>query len=438
MSPPNSHAGNASSNANANHSEPHSPDRAIKRDLVCLGCGCLCDDIVARPAVGDEQVFATDDCSLGAAWFQPLPDVPQCIVDGQAAPVEAGLERAAELLRQSQAPLVYGLSRTTTPAQRAAVQLADRLGAVLDLETDAAFRTATIAKSRQGLVSATFGEIGNRSDLAIVWCGDLTSSHPRAAARLFRNAKVIEIGKRHLPDADLIELAPSQFADTLAVLLMLLSDKRSDVQAVEARTGQTIEFWQRLLDRMKSAKYGSLLFDGSLQTSHNFELLFRFVRQLNEQTRFVCLAMSGPANVNGAVQVATWSTGYPFGINFAAGYPEYSPHEFQAEKLWERNEVDLTLAVACNPLDQATPAATTHLKKSSLIAIDWQATETTRHAEVAFFVGRPGGEAGETAYRLDGVPLPVRANLDPTLPTAAWVLSRLNDRIAAEALTHRL
>ena len=44
------------------------------------------------------------------------------------------MELAGQILAKSRYPLIYGLSRSSTDGQRAAVRLADQLGAVLDTE----------------------------------------------------------------------------------------------------------------------------------------------------------------------------------------------------------------------------------------------------------------------------------------------------------------
>ncbi|HID22704.1 MAG TPA: formylmethanofuran dehydrogenase subunit B, partial [Planctomycetaceae bacterium] len=105
----------------------------VLSDVVCVGCGCLCDDICVT--VDDQGIVEADNlCELGRALFfaRPIPARPAAYVDGQAAEYDRAVDRAAEILRAAQAPLVCGLCESTCEAQQAAVALAGRIGAIID------------------------------------------------------------------------------------------------------------------------------------------------------------------------------------------------------------------------------------------------------------------------------------------------------------------
>ena len=42
--------------------------------------------------------------------------------------------------------------------------------------------------------------------------------------------------------------------------------------------------------------------------------------------------------------VLTWQTGYPFGVNFFAGYPRFNPGEFSGPAMLARGEIDRSLS----------------------------------------------------------------------------------------------
>src|SRR3954453_10102836 len=94
----------------------------IVEDATCTFCGCLCDDITLK-VEGDRITEAKAACVLGKSWFfnHQHEDGPACLIDGKPASVEEGIERAAQILAGAKYPIIYGLSDTTTEAQRVAV-----------------------------------------------------------------------------------------------------------------------------------------------------------------------------------------------------------------------------------------------------------------------------------------------------------------------------
>jgi formylmethanofuran dehydrogenase subunit B len=109
----------------------------IVKNATCTFCGCVCDDIELH-ADGDKIVKTKAACSLGAAWFVNHTAerlYPDALIDGKEASVDDAIEAASEYLYQAHMPLVYGLSNVTCEAQREAVSLAEKVGAVIDSHT---------------------------------------------------------------------------------------------------------------------------------------------------------------------------------------------------------------------------------------------------------------------------------------------------------------
>src|SRR5215212_6539066 len=83
----------------------------VIQDATCTFCGCVCDDIDLT--VKDNHIIeAKRACVLGKAWFlnHKTEDRPSCLIDGQPASLEAGYDRAAQILVNGKYPIIYGLS----------------------------------------------------------------------------------------------------------------------------------------------------------------------------------------------------------------------------------------------------------------------------------------------------------------------------------------
>ena len=109
----------------------------VVNNATCTFCGCVCDDIELH---ADETRIhqAKKACVLGKAWFlnhTTEKKYPEALVDGKEATVEQAIEAAAGYLYDADMPLVYGMSNTTCEAQRECVELADRLGGIVDSHT---------------------------------------------------------------------------------------------------------------------------------------------------------------------------------------------------------------------------------------------------------------------------------------------------------------
>ena len=168
--------------------------------VVCLGCGCACDDIAVTVS-GGRITAAERACAVGRAWFGDgrVPD--RVRVDGADATLERAIARAGELLRQGPA-LVYLAPGLSTEAQRAAIAVADLAHARLDSLTSDTAAGSVLAGQRRGRATATLGEIRGRADLIVFWGVDPAARYPRYRERYTRADAItvaVDIGAHRGP-----------------------------------------------------------------------------------------------------------------------------------------------------------------------------------------------------------------------------------------------
>ena len=159
------------------------------------------------------------------------------------------------------------------------------------------------------------------------------------------------------------------------------------------------------------------------------EGLMQLVTELNARTRFYVRRLRGSGDVTGADNVLAWQTGYPFSVNLSRGYPRYNPGEFSANDLLERGEPDVCLFVGSFGAARFTPEARAHLERVPTIVLDpptgrGEIAGTVRFTTSVYGIHQPG-----TAYRMDEVPIPLRAALPAVYPTDADVLQAIEQRI---------
>jgi len=430
-----------------------SENTRIINDATCTFCGCVCDDMILTVDLEHHQITKSQNaCVLGKAWFKEhaIEQRPAALVEGREATTEEGIEAAARILAEARYPVIYGLSDTTCEAQRVAVSIADMIGGNLDTTTSVCHGPSGIAFQGVGESTASLGEIKNRADLVIFWGGNPAEAHPRLFTRYAVTAKgmhtpagkkdrtVVLVDVRRTPStpvADIfIQVKPRSDFEVLWALRALVKGRKVD-PSVEQRTGVSLAVLEDLVARMKSCRYGAMLFGMGLTMNRgrhfNAGALLALATDLNQYTHFVAAPVRGHGNVTGADNVVSWQTGFPFGINFGRGYPRFNPGEWTSVDLLARGEADAALIIASDPASNFPKAAIDHLKRIPVITLDPKTTVTSSLARVAFTTATYGINVPGTVYRMDNVPITLRPAFESPYPSDEQILTGLRERIRA-------
>lgn len=433
------------------NAEAGSAGSHVESDVVCVHCPCLCDDIELH-VKGGRITEARNACAAGRERFLAVgpEDDPSCLIDGRPASFEQAVERAVSILAAARSPIVLGLGGATCEAQRAAVALADRLGACIDSPGARGDSPSTTALQAVGEVTCTLGEIKNRADLVVVWGADPAVSHPRLferhvlepmglfvpAGRAGRYCIVVDDTETESVQTaadEWIALRPGAHFEALWSLRAMLRGADLDPEAIERSTGVPLSRWRSLVDRMKGARYGVLVYgpERSVDAGGPSVALaaHAFVRELNAHTRFVVLPLGGPGNNHGAGQVLAWQTGYPGAISLAGGFPRYGPGEFTASALLARGEADAALVVSGNLRELLDDPARAGLARIPLIVLGSHDVESGLAPAVEFRTPDLGSRTRGTVFRMDGVALPLRPVLPTSRPFAEEVLRAIERRL---------
>ncbi len=392
------------------------------KPITCAGCGLLCDDVLVRRS-GD-RVSLQPDCALGTAWFSERAlepsSAPAATVHGRPAEVETALTRAAELLQGARRPLVYGFDGATVEDARAAVAIADRLGALLATErVDGAWPGAAAVPLR-GASTATLGEIRDRSELVVVWREDPETTHPRMLDRLGVGdgspSRLVVVDDRETATARRADLrlrwACERDLDALTGLHVLH-------RQLALRAGELEAQLRGLHERINRVSHAAFVHGPALTGGPGGQrralALHELVRELCLGRHVVTLALPSSAGLRGTQDVLAWQTGYSENIDLASGHPE---PVIAARPLVTAEGVDVALCIegAVNKV----PDAVTRIALSS---------QPISGVEVSIRTAAPGVGAVGTAHRLDGVPVPLDAPLPTGTPTAAAVLAQLHAEI---------
>ncbi len=428
-------------------SHPSMPALRIEPDVACTVCGCVCDDLSLH-FQEDRIVGVERACVLAEPWFAALAKAacPEAFLGNQAASREAALDAAADILSRSRAPLVYGLSRSSTPGQRAAVELAERLGATIDTTASICHGPSIMAIQAVGESTCTLGEVAYRADLVVFWGANPAISHPRHFER-YSLEPDSEILPRGRADRRVIVINPapnetSAIADRfipvaegrdfelICQLRALIRDERA-VPSLDL--GVSEDQLRSLARELKQCRYGVVFFGLGLAQSKLGHLvvggLLELVADLNAHTRFTARRLRIPGDVAGADSVLCWQTGFPFAVNLGRGYPRYNPGEFSAQSLLERGEVDSCVLIGTESLHEFSAPARAHLAAIPTIVLEYPHIEPQLAGDVRFTTAVYGIHAAGTAYRMDETPIPLRQLCSSPYPTDETILRSLMARV---------
>ena len=425
----------------------------VVADATCTFCGCVCDDMILTVDLEHKRIIKSENaCILGKAWFKEhgIEERPFALIGGREASTEEGVEEAAQILANARFPVIYGLSDTTCEAQRVAVSIGDMIGGTVDTTTSVCHGPSGMAFQSVGESTASLGEIKNRADMVVFWGGNPAEAHPRLFTRYAVTPKGMYVpnGKKDrtivlvdvrrtlsTPVADIfLQVKPRSDFEVLWALRALVKGRKVD-PSVEQRTGISLAVLEDLVERMKSCRYGALLFGMGLTMNRgrhfNSGALLALATDLNEFTHWVAKPVRGHGNVTGADNVVSWQTGFPFGVNFSRGYPRFNPGEFTTVDLLCRGDVDAALILASDPASNFPKAAIEHLKRIPVITLDPKHTHTSQLARVAFTTATYGINVGGTVYRMDDVPITLRPAFDSPYPSDEQILTAVRDRVRA-------
>jgi len=392
---------------------------------TCPFCGLLCDDL---PGNGP----ATGQCALAERLFQ-VPATAPALIDGVPSDTASAVARAARLLARARRPLVGGLACDVT-GQRAALDLAERLGGVLDtMNSTAQFRNL-LAYQDGGWMSTTLSEVRNRADV-ILLAGTTASRFPRFRERLLAGESQFGPTARRLLALGMPEGAapewlteppipcpPDRLGQVFSALRTRLAGRPLGMSTV---AGLPVARLDALLETLLAARYGVLAWNAAdldfPQADLTVRALLDLVIDLNARTRWAGLPLGGNDGDASAVQTCAWRTGYPSRVAFEAAGPRYEPIRFAGEGLLAAGEADALVWISA-----FDPARTPPPADCPVIVLGRADMAFTTPPAVFLPVAVPGVQQAGFLHRMDGVvALPLAAPAPGGPPGVAETLTAI-------------
>lgn len=331
---------------------------------------------------------------------------------------EQAVRRAAELLAQSRCP-AFSLDGDVH-AWRAAIMLAERVGAAYD-QLDGEVLTRELALfTDKGAITIAPGEVRRRADCVVLvgefpaayrgWVRELMGSAPDLSGGGKRSIFRIGVGVGSGKEIS----GGSGAAQMLAALRVELAGRCS---ALDIRN---LDAFRKALER---AAYTVFLYSGTGLDELGIEMLQGIVADINKTRRAAMLLLPASEDAWGGALTSTWMTGFAPRTGFGLGMPEYDPWRFNVARMISEGETDLHLVLSGRSNIVAVP------RKVKTIAVSCT-DKPLPNAAVTIAIGQAGLDHDAVRFSSrTGTLIAVAAVKPSSLPSGATVI-----RLIAEAL----
>jgi formylmethanofuran dehydrogenase subunit B len=348
--------------------------------------------------------------------------------------VERAAEHAAELLRTSRCP-VFSFD-TDIHGTRAAIALAERIGAAYDHAGGAALAGETALFTDRGAMTIAPGETRRRADVVVIvgelpeihhgFVGDLAATVPDLAGGKPRRFFLVGHDGTPVPplgegrNAILLSCGGLGLAATLAALRAWCRGRS---------TSPPLSNFEAFAGALESTRFPVFLFSGYAAGGLALEMLQGLIADLNRKTRASSLHLPASENGWGSTLASTWMTGFPLRTGFARGFPDFDPWRHDAARMIEAGEADLHLRISA-----ATVEPQKKKSRTGLIALA-KTARPVAGAAVTIAIGEPGVDHEAVVYSgRTGSLRAVEGKTPSELPSAAAIIHLIAARFGSGAL----
>lgn len=411
----------------------------VVNNVTCPFCGLACDDLRLNitPETGIVEAFG---CERSVKLFGELTKshAASPLISGKPSSFESSVAQAAKILGSAQQPLLGGLG-ADVGGIRAALRLADRLGAAVDHMNTRGLMRNLLTLQDTGWIASTFAEVRTRADFVLIVGTDLVSRFPRVIERLIARTdspfhdkpidrRVVCLGPSapSLPVSQIIDCPQERLGEVLGAMRALLAGRYLQAESV---AGIPVDTLRGIVEEMQNARYGIIAWAAAdIDVAHGeltVQTLCSLISDLNETTRFGGLPLGGNDGDVTANQVTAWQTGFPLRTGFGRGVPDYDPIHFSAERMIANGDADALLWISAFDPTRLPPGFA-----KPTIVIGGSTMKFDKPPEVFIPVSTPGLHHAGHFFRSDSVmAVRLRKLTDSPLPSVAQTLTAIEQAL---------
>lgn len=401
----------------------------VHLDIACPFCGLLCDDLSLSPAATGLSI-TRNGCARARQRFALSPHAATTsLIDGQPAPIDTAIEKAAALLRHARQPLFLS-GGADLASMRALLYLAEQCNAIVDHSNEGVMRNLRVVQDH-GWITTTLTEVRNRADFILCVGTEISGQYPRFFERVARAGghfddtrpapKLLFLGAATAADlnARQIQVPPENLLESIAILRGLAAGKQPRQTPAELVELNTL---------IRQARYAVVAWSAAALPPDSAELIIQglcdWIKTLNHQTRVAGLPLGGSNGDLTALQTTLWQTGLPLRTRLGRRGPEHDSERYAARRLLDEGRADAMLFVSEFDASAQPPLTT-------IPTIVLGATGLTAPPCKVFIpVGTPGIHRTGHLFRTDSVvAVPLQAVTPNRWSSTPDVLQRMGQQL---------
>lgn len=401
---------------------------------TCPGCALLCDDI--EVIVENNTIKETKNaCRRGAARIKGCVNRLAPSIAQKPSDIESAIRKAAEIIGNAKSPMLFGFSNSTCEAQVKGIQLAKKLGAIID-DTSSFCQGLLIEKILQKKFrTCTLEDVRNKADVLVYWGSDAQDSEPRHLSRFsyFPRGESRQRGYEEDRVAIAIDVRESNTAKICKghfYRIQPKGDREFILALMDALSGKVPAYEPKkileLAATLRKAEFGVIFVGIGLTYSikEDFDILVALADKL---PNFHIMPMVGHYNMRGFNENLFRETGFVNRIKFNSKTVHDNRYSI-VEALREKS-IDALLVAGSDPLSSLPRSLIRHLASIPVICIDPCVTMTSKIAAVTIPCAASGIESGGTAVRMDGKKIELSKMIESDYPTDEELLVLLMEAL---------
>jgi formylmethanofuran dehydrogenase subunit B len=426
--------------------------------FTCSGCSLLCDDIIVQ----SDGIFISKvigACLKGKERFDQVSaknriTSPLIRKNGELIEVswDEAMNLVAEIIKNSNKPLLYGFSNVTCEAQAAGIKLAREINGFIDSNASICQGKFLNKAKSLGINFTTITEVINKGDLIILWGANPAETIPRLLNKLLFSRGKFRMTGREIKTLVIIDPVKTASFRVMGVRdLALMIEPNKDIELIrmlkeeccsadsipsEGVAGIDKSDLKRLLLHLTGAENGVIIVgQGVIQPHSDYDLveelldLLQLINERQEKGRISLMLLGGHFNMTGFDHVALSAYGVSGHLEFK-GNQLIKTKDGLVSKI-ENDDFDCSIIVGTDPISHLPHVLSSKMAKKPLILIDNHNTATSQIAEVVLPTTITGIESGGLAYRVDQVPIELNKIINPpnNLPSDEELLNQLYELV---------
>ncbi|MFX1419341.1 MAG: formylmethanofuran dehydrogenase subunit B [Promethearchaeota archaeon] len=412
----------------------------VNKRFTCSGCSLLCDDIIIKSdgLYIDEALGA---CLKGKERFDQLTSenritTPLIKKNGKLEKVsfKEALDKAIDIIKNSNNPLLYGFSTVNCEAQLKGIELAKAINGFIDSNSVICQGKVLNTSKETGITLTTITEIINKADLLILWGANAAESIPRLLNKVLFSRGKFRMTGREIKTLIVIDPVKTASFGVMGVRdVALRVEKGKDIDLIRTLkeecckadsipdkgvAGIDKDDLKRLLLHLTGAENGVIFIgQGLLRPQFGEEVikeLLELVQLINvkqQKGRMSIIMLGGHYNMAGFDHVALSNFGKNNSLQFSNNIL-VDTNETVISKI-EKEDFDCSIIVGTDPISHLPSKLSKNLSVKPLILIDNKQSATSYLADIILPSAITGIECGGLVYRIDHVPIELKKILNP-------------------------